>query len=577
MPTKNTFAALFPEISEEHIKLFTDRDYRYFYYKWKFASIFQQWNWTAFLFGPFWFVYHKQYGWGILLALATMAGDFIFTTNPFHFTFIFEFMLFSGLFANWILFARLKHLIIQNKRMRRTEEELRQTLQQYGKTRWQQPFLLFGICVFLTICLPSLFGIHLFKTRVMRADINAIAFALFQPETLWREFELLRKDYQKAYLNGHFDLSIYLNENTLKLAELKHGKDHHYTIALQSELIELKLKAGNHQDAQRLTRELMRLYKVRFGPEHLFVIFMMNNQVSNYLYQGRYDLAKPKANNCLLMLDKYKDNFKHPSILNNVARIYSNLGMVYQVFCKFEMSEKYHREALRYILKAGNGYTVQAYPFLERLGDFYKDQFNTKQATKYYTQAKALVEPTLGSDSPLASSVFLKLGEIHFLKQEYQKAEALVQHAHTINETYYGYEHIATAESAQQLGKIYFSQSNLHEAEIYLFQSLRIVEKAIGKQNAIYAEYLNQIAELYVFRNNFSDAENALLESIKTATSIYGKNHPKLLLPLEQLVTVYEKSKNTVARKKFLQQIHRIMQTSPWQPPEEKLIEDLII
>ncbi|MCK5243073.1 tetratricopeptide repeat protein [bacterium] len=577
MSIKKTFATLFPDITEEHIKRFTGKNYRYFFYKWKFAGIFSQWNWSAFSFGPFWFFYHKQYSWGSVLAIAYLLGDFIFTTNPLHFTFIFELMLFPGLFANLIHFARLNRLITQGKRDQLSTEQLHLVLQHNGGTRWQSPALLIGICLLLTLCFPSLFGIHLFKTRVLRAEINSIVYAVFQPDILWREFKLLRKDYQAAYLNGHFDLSIYLNESTLKLSELKHGKDHHYTIALQSELIEFKLKAGNYQDAQQLTQELLELYQIRFGPEHLFVIFMLNNQVSNYLYQGRYDLAKPEANNCLLMLDKYKDNFKHPVILSNVAGIYSNLGVVYQVFCKFEMSAKYHREALRLILKAGNGYTIQAYPYLERLGDFYKDQYDAEQANQYYTQAKEIVEPILGSESPLASSIFLKLGEMHFLKHQYRKAAALTRHAHTINQTYYGYEHTATAQSAQLLGKIYFSQANLQEAEIYLFKSLSIVEKAIGKQNAIYAEYLNQISDLYVFRNNYADAESALLQSIKTATSIYGKNHPKLLLPLEQLVSVYENTKNTVARKIFLQQIHRIMQTSPWQPAEEKLIEDLII
>ncbi len=560
-----------PEVIDEHIEHFTGKNHRYFLYKWKFSGRLAQWNWTAFFLGPFWLIYRKNYFWAFFLASAYLIFDFVFTSNPYAFTFSIELMILSGLFANTIYHAKLSAIQKGFIKAKTGGDAQLKSLETQGGTQWRLPAMLFPAMLLLTFLIPSLLGIHLLRSRVKRLDITSAIYAVFTPHLRWREVKLLRKDYQIAYQQGYFDKSIALNESTLRLSAWKFGKDHAYTIALQSELISNKLNMGNYQDAYRLTTELLKYYRLKFGWNHLFVIFMKNNLVANYIYQGLYNQAKSECHNCLLDLEKYTpDANTHPVILSNMAQIYSNMGFIYQVYCQYDAAKKYHLEALALAVKGAGGYNIHICPYLERLGDFYKEQLQIDQAEKLYLQAKNIAEQSLGLENPLAASLLLKLGELNYLKRQFFQAEDLIRQAYMINARYFGYTHTATAEAVCQLGRIYFAQGKVQQAETHLNQALEITNNAIGQNNAVYAKYLNHIASLYLFRNNYNTAKKTLLISLDRLTAIYGANNPRLLIPLEQLSLLYKKTHNIPARRDIVRRIQRIRQgTSPQQIPSK--------
>ncbi|MCK5219411.1 tetratricopeptide repeat protein, partial [bacterium] len=562
-----------PEVIDEHIGHFTGKNHRYFLYKWKFSGWFAQWNWTAFFLGPFWLIYRKNYFWAFFFASSYLVFDFVFTSSPYFFTFSIELMILSGLFANNIYHAKLSRIqkgFIKNKTSMDSQLKILKTL---GGTQWRLPAMLFPAMLLLTFVIPSLFGIHLLRSRVKRLDITSAIYAVFPPHLQWREIKLLRLDYQTAYLQGYFHKSIALNENTLKLSAWKFGPNHAYTIALQSELISNKLNMGDYQDAHRLTTELLKYYQLKFGRNHLFYIFMKNNLAANYIYQGLYSRAKTECHNCLLDLAKYTpDTDTHPVILSNLAQTYSNMGFIYQVYCQYEAAKKYHIEALAFAVKAANGYNIHTCPYLERLGDFYKEQLQIDQAETLYLQAKNIAEQALGLENALVASLLLKLGELNYLKHQFFQAEIFIRQAYMINTKYFGYNHTATAEATCQLGRILFAQGKVHQAETHLNQSLKITTNAIGQNNAVYAKYLNHMAGLYIFRNDYSTAEKTLLISLDRSAAIYGANNPRLLIPLEQLSLLYKKTNNTPACRGIVRRIQRIRQgTPPQQTPSKEI------
>ncbi|MCD4812548.1 tetratricopeptide repeat protein [bacterium] len=565
-------------LNESEITTFTVHNSRYFLYKWNFTRGLGVWNWGAFIAGPLWFAYRKQYGWSLVLALGYLIFDFFFTTNPLYFTFSIELMLFSGLIANLVYlsaFHKARALADREKTDRFT------ALKKRGNVKWPAPFILLVAMLAVTLLLPSLFNIHLFDTQIRRANISSWVLSWFAPDIRSRELGLLRQDYQHIYFQGRFVPGIRLAENTVRLARMKLGQENHFTIALQSDLLEFKLKTGDHKSAFTLANNLLRLYQSQFGEDHLFVLFMMNNLVSNYIYQGRYDQARPIANNCLLILEKYPKNLKHPVILGTLALIYSNLGVINQAYCRYDQAEKFHIEALNLAVKSSKGYNMYTCFFLERMGDFYRDLLKLDQAEKFYEQAKKIAEQTLGLENPLVSSVFLKLGALKFIQKHLLQAEYLTAHAYVVNEKYFGTAHTATAASACQLGKIYFSQGKFHDADYQIKQALEITRRAIGEDNALYAGQLIKITDLYIFQNNFIAAENALAKSLEIFEKVYGKNNAMLLIPLEQLGLLYEKKQNTVLSHQIQKRINAIKDTSVWHPASRDLhrleLDDLMI
>jgi hypothetical protein len=547
-----------PDLDDEAVSAFAGGNYRYFVFKWKFARGFSQWNWAAFFFGPLWFMLRRNYVWAGALSAALLAGDFYFSANPYRFTLTFELMLFSGLMANRVYYRQFRRLQDMLKRQKIPAARQGAQLARLGGRRWRPACALALGLAALTLLLPLFFGVNLYATRVRGLDAQSLLWSLAQPEQATEELAALRRDYQTARLRGEFARSLAVNESSLKLAALKLGRDHPYAIALQSDLIENKLNAGDFRAVLPLTEELIKQYQLQFGPEHMFMAFMMNNLVSNYLYQGLYDRAKSECFNALLILEKYSKNETHPVILANQAALTSNLGVIQQAYGQYDEAEKSDRDALQMSMQAEKGYSVYGVVYLERLGGLFLEQRRLEEAEEQFQQAKDIVGKSLGLGNPLASSLLLKLGEVRLWRMQLDAAERFFLQAQEINERCYGLRHAATAESAWDLSRVYLAEGKLHEAEKYANLCLKIAGNALGRENAHYARYLLQKAAVDLIRNDFGETEKALKTALKTYGNIFGESNLRLLEPLESLQALYAKTGNAVGQGVTAARIRRL-------------------
>jgi hypothetical protein len=408
-------ASATPAFSDPGIEHFTGSNSRYYIYKWQFVRGWSQWNWAAFFLGPLWFAYRGMLFWAVLTASVLVGFDFYFTTNPYHFTVAAEVLLFSGALGNVIYRARYRKLQQQMKREKIPPPARLPLLAKAGGRRWDLPgYLLLGMAG-TTLLLPGLCGINLYRTHVKAFLPGSIILALASPESYTAELPLLRKDYELANLRGEFQRGLSVNQGALKLAAFKLGQEDPLAFGIQTELITSQLNIGACTEALRLTEELIKEYQSRFGQDHLFVAFMMNNRVSIDLYLGRYDQAKSECFNCLLMLEKYQKAMKelnNPVLLANLAAIYSNMGVIQQEYCEYDEAEKNHNEALKLMIQATGGYSINTCRYLERVGDWYQEQMKTEEAGKFYQQAREIAQRALGEDNPVMASILLKQGEI---------------------------------------------------------------------------------------------------------------------------------------------------------------------
>lgn len=558
------FKPRIPDAVDDDIRRFVGINYRYFVFKWGFARGLSRWNLAALFLGPWWFGYRRLAGIGIALAALLVLGDFWLTVNPWHFTFAAEFMLLAGWLANPLYFRSFR-------RAKTLAAGSPEALAAAGGVRWQWPALILAGMLAANFLLPAVFGISLWRTRVARVEIGSLLYAWLSPDYRSRELSLLRRDYQLAYLRGEFGRSLDVNQGVLAAATLKFGPEHPYALGAQYELLYNKLTAGQHREAQALTEKAVRQYEVRFGPEHPFVAFIQNNLVSVYLYQGQYGQARSACFNNLLILEKYQKSESDPVILSNYAAIYSNLGVIQQLWGDQEEAEKSHTEALNLALRAANGPNIEICRYLERLGDWYQEQLRLEDAKRMYDQERIIAERTVGLENPLLSSIWLKLGELQYLRHQLPEAEKALARAHGINRRFYGDRHTATAETAWQLGRVYFSQGKLFEAEKHIDQALEITSRAIGEQNALYARYLTAKIDLYLFRNNYPAAERALKASLGAMIEVYGPAHPRLLIPLEQFARLYEKTGRTAAERQIRRRLEDLQRRAPRLAPGKSL------
>ncbi|MEW6517667.1 MAG: tetratricopeptide repeat protein [candidate division FCPU426 bacterium] len=548
-----------PAEADEDIRRFVGPNHRYYIYKWAFARGFSRWNLAALFWGPAWFGYRRLLAAAVVFAALLLLGDFLLTVNPWHFTVSVE----AALLAAWLANP------LYGRRFRRAKalSPSPAALQAAGGVRWWWPPVILAGMLAVNFLLPAAFGVSLYRTRVVRLEAGSLLYAWLSPEYRSRELSLLRRDYQQAFLRGDFKRSLSVNEGALKAAILKFGRDHPYALGAQYELLSDKLTAGLHREARTLTEEAVRQYEIRFGPEHPFAAFMRNNVVSIDLYQGQYGRARSGSFNILLILEKYKKSENDPVILSNYAAIYSNQGVIQQLWGEQEEAEKNHTEALNLALRAANGPNIEICRYLERLGDWYLEQQRLEDAKRLYDQERVIAERTVGLENPLLSSVWLKLGVLHYLRHQLPEAEKSLARAHAIHERFYGDRHMATAESAFQLGRVYFSEGRLFEAEERIDQSLEITSRAIGERNALYAKYLTAKIDLYLFRNDIKAAEQALQASLAALTEVYGPDHPRLLIPLGQLLRLYAQSGRAAEERRIRTRVQDIRERWPRAEP----------
>lgn len=563
-----------PGAVDEDIRLFVGPNYRYYVFKWEYARGISRWNLSALFLSPWWFGFRRMVGMGAALAGLLVLGDFLLTVNPWHFTFAAEFMLLAGWLANPLYLRRFR-------RAKTRAAGAPEALAAAGGVRWQWPAVILAGMLAVNFLLPALFGISLYRARVARVEIGSLVYAWLSPVYRSRELSLLRRDYQLAYLRGEFERSLSVNQGVLRAAVLKFGPAHPYALGAQYELLFNKLTAGHHHEAQALTEEAVRQYEVRFGPDHPFVAFIQNNLVSVYLYQGQYGQARSTCFNSLLILEKYQKSESDPVILSNYASITSNLAVIQQFWGEQEEAEKNHTEALNLALRAASGPNIEICRYLERLGDWYKEQLRLEDAKRMYDQERIIAERTVGLENPLLSSIWLKLGELQYLRHQLAEAEKALAQAHGINRRFYGDRHTATAETAFQLGRVYFSQGKLFEAEQHVDQALEITSRAIGEQNAVYARYLTAKIDLYLFRNNYPAAERALKASLAAMIEVYGPTHSRLLAPLEQFLLLYDKTHRPAAARQVRRRIEdlrrRAPRVSPGKPMYHLNLEGLML
>lgn len=209
-------------------------------------------------------------------------------------------------------------------------------------------------------------------------------------------------------------------------------------------------------------------------------------------------------------------------------RALEDLGLLYQVTGRFNLSENFTREAMD-LREQNLGHVSGAYAAsLNNLAALDKDLGKYNESEKMFTEADSINTATLGKESLGEAIILNNKAMLYMTIGRYEEAEKVLNQALDVarkslgeNTVRYQKLMINKALLLQDLGRY-------TEAETIYKDAIALKERRLGKKHPDYAQMLMSLASLYVQMDRPDDVKNLL----ETATEIYKEKFGDQSLPV---------------------------------------------
>ncbi|HEV2158437.1 CHAT domain-containing tetratricopeptide repeat protein [Bradyrhizobium sp.] len=191
--------------------------------------------------------------------------------------------------------------------------------------------------------------------------------------------------------------------------------------------------------------------------------------------------------------------------------------------------------------KSDNGRELAA--ALNNLGQVYAGQGRDDLAEPLYKRAIALMEKSLGLDTPLLSAELTNLAALYQRQGRFTEAEPLFKRALAVSEKGLSREHPDVGRALNNLATLYVKQERQVEAEPLFQRALAIYQKAAGPEHPAVATVLNNIGQVDRDLNRDADAEAPIKRSLAIREKVLGPDHPDVARSLNNLAGLYEHQK----------------------------------
>ncbi|MBR0826518.1 CHAT domain-containing protein [Bradyrhizobium manausense] len=253
---------------------------------------------------------------------------------------------------------------------------------------------------------------------------------------------------------------------------------------------------------------------------------------------GKYSEALPLAQAMVANLEKTNNARDLSGALNNLAKVYADLGQEDQV-------EPLLKRAIALMEKALGPDNALMGAELTNLAALYQRQGRLTDAEPLFKRALAVREKGLSREHPDVGQSLNNLAT-NFVKQErYAEAEPLFQRALTIYQKVGGPEHPAVATLLNNLGQLYRDLNRDADAEAPIKRSLAIREKVLGTDHPDVARSLNNLAGLYEHEQRYADAEPLYRRGLSIRERALGPDHPDVATSTSNLANFLQVSGRT--------------------------------
>lgn len=177
---------------------------------------------------------------------------------------------------------------------------------------------------------------------------------------------------------------------------------------------------------------------------------------------------------------------------------------------------------------------------LNNLGQVHAGQGHDDLAEPLYKRAIALMEKSLGLETPLIGAELTNLAALYQRQSRYAEAEPLFKRALSVREKGLSREHPDVGQSLNNLATLYVKQQHYADAEPLFQRALAIYQKAGGPEHPAVATVLNNLGQVYRDLNRDADAEAPIKRSLAIREKMLGTDHPDVARSLNNLAGVYE-------------------------------------
>lgn len=177
---------------------------------------------------------------------------------------------------------------------------------------------------------------------------------------------------------------------------------------------------------------------------------------------------------------------------------------------------------------------------LNNLGQVHAGQGHDDLAEPLYKRAIALMEKSLGLETPLIGAELTNLAALYQRQSRYAEAEPLFKRALAVREKGLSREHPDVGQSLNNLATLYVKQQHYVDAEPLFERALAIYQKAGGPEHPAVATVLNNLGQVYRDLNRDTDAEAPVRRSLAIREKVLGADHPDVARSLNNLAGLYE-------------------------------------
>jgi tetratricopeptide (TPR) repeat protein len=274
----------------------------------------------------------------------------------------------------------------------------------------------------------------------------------------------------------------------------------------------VRLAQGLYSEAESLLKESLDLARRRLGPNHLKVVWALNELATCYKHMARYREAGELYQRALSIAESAPGP-NHPE----VATIYRNLGDLEHAAGNPERGEPFARRALRMHVR------------------------------------------TLGPEHPAVAADQASLAALLDQQRKYDEAMCLYGRALSIFERVHGPEHPDVAVILNNLAAIYAMKGRGEEAERFYRRALGLKRKLLGNNHPDIAVTLNNLAMLLKVQRKYSQAQLVFIRAIRIFEKYYGTEHPKVAACLQNYSGLLQKMKLTDEARRLKRQSRSIL------------------
>ena len=224
----------------------------------------------------------------------------------------------------------------------------------------------------------------------------------------------------------------------------------------------------------------------------------------------------------------------HNKVSDNYALVLNNLGLLYHTTGRFNLSERFTKEALVLRERVAKNTSAHA-ASLNNQGVLFKDLGRYNESEQLLDQALSMNERVDGKNTiPYA----LTLNNKAMLYQSigrYSQAEELMLEAVSIAKEHLKEKSNNYNKLMINLALLYRDMEKLTEAEGVYLEAIELKEKKLGKRHPDYAHLQRGLASLYVQMNKPVQVEGLLQSAAEIYKKQFGEKHPSYAATLTDL------------------------------------------